>query len=265
VIDSQTANEIRAHYEGSNVSFSEDFAFTYELKSPSNLSVLFYRSKDDRYLKAGLPVTAFERPRQVGAEPEPGYFQASALFNTASTTSSKRAHSEFILLFDTSLSIRWDKLERQFEALEKVLYHLQPDDRFQLLLFNSKVAPFRQAAVLATRENVAAALDFVKKSFCWVALILSKRCRRRLISFSHRLVHGRAVLISDGNPTLGTLETKKLTQWFASANASAQCPGSSSMLMALETTATRFCCVHWRSRAVGYSSSWARPKPRSSS
>jgi hypothetical protein len=38
VIDSQTANEIRAHYEGSNVGFSEDFAFTYELKSPSNLS-----------------------------------------------------------------------------------------------------------------------------------------------------------------------------------------------------------------------------------
>ena len=31
---------------------------------------------------------------------------------------------------------------------------------------------------------------------------------------------GRAVLISDGNPTLGALETKKLTQWFASVNAS---------------------------------------------
>ena len=166
VIDSQTASEIRAHYEGSNVSFSEDFALTYELKSPSNLSVLFYRSKDDRYLKAGLPVTAFERPRQVGAETEPGYFQASALYNAAgSTTSSKRTHSDFIVLFDTSLSIRWDKLERQFEALEKVLYHLQPEDRFRLLLFNSKIASFHPDAVLAMRENIAAALDFVKKSF----------------------------------------------------------------------------------------------------
>ena len=225
VIDSQTANEIRAHYEGSNVSFSEDFAFTYELKSPSNLSVLFYRSKDDRYLKAGLPVTAFERPRQVGADTEPGYFQASALFNTASTTSSKRAHSEFILLFDTSLSIRWDKLERQFEALEKVLYHLQPDDRFQLLLFNSKVAPFRQAAVLATRENVAAALDFVKKSFLLGGTNLKQALQTAFDQFQPQAgFTGRAVLISDGNPTLGTLETKKLTQWFASANASASGP-----------------------------------------
>ena len=226
VIDSQTANEIRAHYEGSNVSFSEDFAFTYELKSPSNLSVLFYRSKDDRYLKAGLPVTAFERPRQVGANPEPGYFQASALFNAAaSPASSKRAPSEFIVLFDTSLSIRWDKLERQFEALEKVLYHLQPDDRFRLLLFNSKVAPFRPAAVQATRENVAAALDFVKKSFLLGGTDLKQALQTAFDQFQPQAgFTGRAVLISDGSPTLGVLETKKLAQWFTSANTSASGP-----------------------------------------
>jgi len=226
VIESQTVNEIRAHYEGSDVGFSEDFAFTYELKSPSNLSVLFYRSKDDRYLKAGLPVTAFERPRQVGADPEPGYFQANALFNTAASTEpSKRAHSEFIVLFDTSLSIRWDKLERQFEALEKVLYHLQPDDRFQLLLFNSKVAPFRPAAVPATRENVAAALDFVKKSFLLGGTDLRQALQTAFDQFQPQIgLTGRAVLISDGNPTLGTLDTKKLTQWFASANAAAAGP-----------------------------------------
>ncbi len=164
-IDSQTPNEIRAHYEGSNVVFSDDFAFTYELKSPSNLSVLFYRAKDDRYVRSGLPVSAFERPRQSSADPEPGYFQAAALFNTTSSGAPKRARSEFIVMFDTSLSVRWDKLERQFEALEKVLYHMQPEDRFQLLLFNSKVNSFRPAAVPATRENVTAALDFLKTSF----------------------------------------------------------------------------------------------------
>ena len=226
VIDSQTANEIRAHYEGSNVSFSEDFAFTYELKSPSSLSLLFYRSRDDRYLKAGLPVTAFERPRQAGADPEPGYFQASALFNTeGSTSTSKRAHSEFILLFDTSLSIRWDKLERQFEALEKVLYHLQPDDRFQLLLFNSKVASFRPAAVFAARENVVAALEFVKRSFLLAGTDLKQALQMAFDQFQPQAgFTGRAVLLSDGNPTLGVLETKKLTQWFTAVNTSASGP-----------------------------------------
>src|SRR5262245_8727472 len=225
VVDSRTAHEIRGHYEGITVVFSDDFAFTYELKSSSNLSVLFYRSKDDRYLRAGLPVTAFERPRQGSGDLEPGYFQASALFNSDSITAPKRARSELILLFDTSLSIRWDKLERQFEALEKILYHLQPEDRFQLLLFNSKVTRFRPGAVLASRESVAAALDFVKKSYLLGGTDLKRALQAVLDQFQPQPgFTGRAVLISDGNPTFGTLATKKLVQWFNLANTTASGP-----------------------------------------
>lgn len=225
VIDSQTANEIRAHYEGSNVTFSDDLAITYELKSPSDLSVLFYRSKNDRYLKSGLPVTAFERPRESGADPEPGYFQASALFNAASAVPSTRSLSEFILLFDTSLSIRWDKLERQFEALEKILDHLQAEDRFRLLLFNSKVVPFQTAAMPATRENIAAALDFVKRNFLLGGTDLRQALQTALDQFqSGSEFKGRVVLITDGNPTFGALESKKLARWFASANATPSGP-----------------------------------------
>jgi len=222
VVDSQAANEIRAHYEGSNVNFPDDFAFTYELRSPGNLSVLFYRSKDDRYLRTGLPVTAFERPRRSEAGAEPGFFQASAVFNTGMASSAGRAHSEFLLLFDTSLSIRWDKLERQFEALQKILYHLRPEDRFQLLLFNVNVTPFRPATVPATRENVAAALDFVKTSFLHGGTNLKQVLQAALESLRPRTrFPQRAVLISDGNSTFGSLETKTLAQWFASANTSA--------------------------------------------
>ena len=224
-IDSQTPNEIRAHYEGSNVVFSDDFAFTYELKSPSSLSVLFYRAKDDRHVRSGLPVTAFERPRQSGPDPEPGYFQAAALFNTALAGAPKRARSEFIVMFDTSLSIRWDKLERQFEALEKVLYHLQPEDRFHLLLFNSKVTSFRPAAVPATPENVTAALDFLKASFLLGGTDLKQTLQTALDRYQPQAgITGRAIIISDGNATLGTLETKKLAQWFASANTTGSAP-----------------------------------------
>ncbi|MCI0624514.1 MAG: VIT and VWA domain-containing protein [Acidobacteria bacterium] len=219
VIDSQTANEIRAHYEGSNVTFADDFVFTYELRSPSNLSVLFYRSKDDRHVRAGLPITAFERPGRGGEVAEPGYFQASALFNIAPASVAKRAFSSFVLLFDTSLSIRWDKLERQYEALEKILYHLQPSDRVQLLLFNSKVTSFRPTAVNASRENIAAALDLVKQSYLVGGTNLKQALQTVLDQYqSQSGFSGRAVLISDGNPTLGTLETKTLARWFASAN-----------------------------------------------
>lgn len=219
-IDRQTTTEIRAHYEGSNVTLSDDFALTYELKSPSNLSVLFYRSKEDRYLKSGLPVTAFERPGRSDAETEAGYFEASALFNTTASAAAKRRPSEFVLLFDTSLSVRWDKLERQFEALEKILYQLHAEDRFQLLLFNSKATLSRPTSVPATPENVAAALDFVKGSFLAGGTDLKQALQTALDNFQPQPgLTGRAVLISDGNPTFGTVETQKLARWFSSATA----------------------------------------------
>lgn len=219
VVDRQAPNEMRAHYDAANVDFTEDFAFTYELKSPSTLSVLFYRSREDRHTRAGLPVTAFERPAQGGGGQEPGYFQASALFNSGTTPEGKRPPSSFAVLFDMSLSIRWDKLERQYEALEKVLYHLQPQDRFQLLLFNSRVSAFRPTPAGATRENVAEALDFVKKSYLLGGTDVQQALKAALDQYQPQSGFiGRAVLLSDGNPTMGDLGTKKLASWFASAN-----------------------------------------------
>ncbi len=219
VMDRQTSNEILAHYEATNVSLADDFAFNYELKSPSNLSVLFYRSREDRHTRAGLPITAFERPGNSKEQTETGYFQASVLFNSDSTPGGKRSPSSFVILFDTSLSIRWDKLERQYEALERVLFHLQPQDRFQLMIFNSSVVPFRAEALDATQENVRAALNFVRKSYLLGGTDLKKALKAALDRYQPRPGFiGRAVLLSDGNPTMGSLGTKTMASWFASEN-----------------------------------------------
>lgn len=215
-MDRQTPNEIQAHFEGTNVSFTDDLAFTYELQSPSSLSVLFYRSTDSRYAHSGLPMTAFERPAQSRAVEESGYFQASALFNSGAISAKPRPSSLFFLLFDTSLSIRWDKLERQYEALEKILYSLQPQERFQLLLFNSAVSAFQPAPVAASKENVAAALEFVKKSRLAGGTDLKQALQVAL--GQAELQASRTVLLSDGNATMGTLASKKIASWFASAN-----------------------------------------------
>ncbi len=218
-IERQTPNEIQAHFEGSDVKFTDDFAFTYELKSSANLSVLFYRSKDDRFAKAGLPITAFERPATSDKDNEPGYFQANALFNEGHESLSKHMPSLFILLFDASLSIRWDKLERQFEALEKILYQFRPEDRFQLLLFNSNVFSFQSSPVQATKENVLAALEFVKKARLAGGTDLKQALKTALDQVGAQPgFTTRAVLLSDGNATLGVLSSKKIASWFSSAN-----------------------------------------------
>ncbi len=43
-----------------------------------------------------------------------------------------------IVLFDTSLSMQWEKLERSYQAFETLLHTLRPADHFGLVLFNSE-------------------------------------------------------------------------------------------------------------------------------
>ena len=51
-----------------------------------------------------------------------------------------------VVLFDTSLSMQWEKLERSFQALESLLRSLRPADRFNLLVFNEQGDAVRACA-----------------------------------------------------------------------------------------------------------------------
>ncbi|MEW5974494.1 MAG: VIT domain-containing protein [Acidobacteriota bacterium] len=217
VVDEQTDHLLRAHFEGTSVSFSDDFAFSYELSSPSDLSLLFYRSPQGVLRPPNVPLTAFDLPPNSTEAHAPGYFQATAFFNE-STTAISRQPSVFVILFDTSLSVRWDRLTRQFEALEKVLEHLLPQDRFQLLLFNSRTTAFRPAPVQATPENIQAAREFVMANGLLGGTDLKQALSAALQVQPLAGAVSRLVLLSDGNATLGTLATRKIADWFKAAN-----------------------------------------------
>ena len=77
---------------------------------------------------------------------EPGFVEVEALLANkkaaASAGSPARPPHNVIVLFDNSLSMQWDKLERSYEAMQKVLHSLSGDDHFNLLMFNSKVTRF---------------------------------------------------------------------------------------------------------------------------
>ncbi len=44
------------------------------------------------------------------------------------------APKTLVILFDTSLSMQWEKLERSYQALESLLRTLRPSDRFNLFV-----------------------------------------------------------------------------------------------------------------------------------
>ena len=88
---------------------------------------------------SGQPAPTETAP--IRSKSEPGFFEAEALFgygkgavprsngNVASATP-----KTLVILFDTSLSMQWEKLERSYQALESLLRTLRPSDRFNLLV-----------------------------------------------------------------------------------------------------------------------------------
>src|SRR5580693_8645112 len=137
-IDQNTPHLVQAHYEGQNVNLGEDFVATYDVDpgASDTLRLLTYRNP-----VSGQPSPTETAP--VRSTNEPGFFEAEALlgFGSASVSSEGAAtgvRKTVIVLFDTSLSMQWEKLERSYQALETLLHALRPADHFGLVLFNNQ-------------------------------------------------------------------------------------------------------------------------------
>ncbi len=151
--------------EGSDISLDEDFAATWNLATSEadTLDVIAYRNP-----KTALPSPDESSPVKSSA-PEPGFFQAEVLVGdgngTATTAQADNGDPRtVVLLFDNSLSMQWEKLERSYAAAEALLRRLRPVDKFNLILFNQDTASYKPQPVAADASAVQGALDFVRGS-----------------------------------------------------------------------------------------------------
>jgi len=208
-----TANDghsVKASFEASNINLAEDFALQYQLdsKQADTLDVITYRNPE-----SGQPDAAEKSP--VRSHDEPGFFEAQALIASgASVQSNGAAPKNLVILFDNSLSMQWEKLERSYAAMETVLRSLRPEDHFNLLLFNNKVAVFQPDLVPAARDNVQKALEFVRTSRLCGGTDLQQALGAGLAQFTK--VHGNAylLLLSDGGATRGLIRNGSLANWY---------------------------------------------------
>jgi Ca-activated chloride channel family protein len=198
-IRERTPNVVRAEFFGSNVELKEDFAVRYGL-DPAESDTL--RVITERETASG-----------------PGFFQAQALLRIPASQSdiAQRASAQpdrtVILLFDNSLSMQWDKLERSFAACETALRRLRPTDSFNLALFNSEVNLAAPQPRQATPENIEQALAFIRNSRIRGGTDL----QRALTAALGQTTSGETyfMLISDGGATEGIVHNGKLAAWYA--------------------------------------------------
>jgi Ca-activated chloride channel homolog len=216
--DEKNAHLVRGHFEGQNVNLTEDFVATFELDRAASdtLQVLTYRNPI-----SGQPSPTETAP--VRSTNEPGFFAAEALLGTgqrAPTSGNGAAQSSgpaktLVILFDTSLSMQWEKLERSYQALETLLRTLQPTDRFNLILFNSQAQTFQPAPVAADAGGIQRTLDFVRASRLRGGTDLQQALETALKQCSGATSgNPYLVLLSDGGATRGTIQNGRLAAWY---------------------------------------------------
>ncbi len=195
-IDQQTPNLVKGSYEARNVTFTEDFAVRYGVDA----------SRHER-----LEVLTHREPN------EPGFFQASALLAppAGSDTTSTQTPRTVVALFDNSLSMQWEKLERSFQALETLLHALRPQDQFNLILFNSEVSPFAPAPVRADAASIEKAIAFVKASRLRGGTDLERALSAALAQAGIGSADAYLVLLTDGGATRGRIANRTLADHYA--------------------------------------------------
>lgn len=216
-IAERSAHLVRGSFTAANFKMGEDFAVDYRLDSShtNTLEVISYRNP------------APPSPSPVDTAPltgaQPGFFQASALLApAAATAAAPNTPKTVIALFDASLSMQWEKLDREFQALEGLLHALKPVDAFNVLLFNTQTTAFAPAPVAASPVAIEKALAFVRQSSLRSATNLEEALKAGLAQD----VHGAAapaqresylVLLSDGGATRGALQNGKLAAIYTAA------------------------------------------------
>ncbi len=212
-IDQNTPHLFQGHFEGENVNLAEDFVAAYDLDpaASDSLQILTYRN----------PVSAQPSPTEMAparSNNEPGFFEAQALFglrpSVPVSANASGAPKTVIVLFDISLSMQWEKLERSYQALETMLHTLRPSDRFGLTLFNSETQVVPVAP--ADPGNVQRAIETVRSSRLRGGTDLQRALQAGLEQAA-AANNTYLVILSDGGATRGPIQNGKLAAWYASA------------------------------------------------
>lgn len=213
-ISQQNAHLVAGEFTGDNVALTQDFSVQYELDQAAgdSLHVLTYRNPD-----SGQPDPTEMSPQR--STDEPGFAEVEALLANKKTTSAAGAPARpphnVIVLFDNSLSMQWDKLERSYEAMQKVLHSLSADDHFNLLMFNSKVTAFQSAMSGVAPVSLQKATDFVRSSRLRGGTDLQRALEAGLAQCTTGSANNYLVLLTDGAATRGPILSGKLSAWYA--------------------------------------------------
>ncbi|HKB16687.1 MAG TPA: VIT domain-containing protein, partial [Planctomycetota bacterium] len=123
---------------------------------------------------------------------------------------SKVLPKDVVFVLDTSGSMEGEKIAQAKGALRDALGRLNPGDRFHLVRFATEAEAFREGLVPATPGNVEAARAWIAAFEALGGTNLGEALRRALAVPGEPGRLTMLFLLTDGLPTVGTIEEKTL-------------------------------------------------------
>jgi Ca-activated chloride channel homolog len=126
-------------------------------------------------------------------------------------------HVTFVI--DTSGSMSGEKMERARKALIYCLKNLRDDDTFSIVRFSSDVESFEKDPKPATKEWVTKAVSFAEKLEAAGGTAIYDSLQEALKIKVKSSAPNIIVFMTDGSPTIGETDPKKIAESTARANA----------------------------------------------
>ncbi|MDP8254294.1 MAG: VIT and VWA domain-containing protein [Candidatus Alcyoniella australis] len=218
-VDAAEPGRYRARIAVEDFDLNEDLVLQYGFAAQgSALDVLAFRDVESVYRDVS-PVNGLNYRDEYGYLYARAYLDFGGQRQEAGTAAGPR---HVVLLFDTSLSMQWDKIERALEILELLLTRLRPEDTFRLVCFNSGQYVFDESAgpLIADDDAATRALEFVRTLPMAGGTDLRAALERGL-ELRDPQKPNALILITDGQPTLRELRARELIDWYNEHNLAA--------------------------------------------
>ncbi|MBI4302038.1 MAG: VWA domain-containing protein [Chloroflexi bacterium] len=174
----------KVSYEASNVQPQKDFELIYTMsKQELGLNILTHRSEgeDGYFLLLVAPGSEVEEEQVVA--------------------------KDVVMVIDTSGSMKGEKLTQAKEALRFVLSHLNAEDRFNIIAFNTTIESYAQE--LRSAQETTRALEFVASLAAAGGTNINDALLRAIAKADPERPH-IVLFLTDGLPTSGVTDAKKI-------------------------------------------------------
>ncbi|GIV17302.1 MAG: hypothetical protein KatS3mg022_2737 [Armatimonadota bacterium] len=195
IVKRESANRATIEWSAESILPERDLQVVYSTSSEKyDLRVLTYRASGDGYFVMLLAPNAGQKP--------------------------PRLPKQIVFVFDRTGSMAGDKIRQAKEALAYCVRSLQPEDRFNVILFNEQPRTLFEGLVPVTRENVDKAVREVEALTAQGGTNIADALREALRLFPKEETNSlqAVVFLTDGLPTVGETDPARILNTVSELN-----------------------------------------------